>query len=429
MPPPTAPVSKPTDPNELADALTSAGIDLKAEEAQLAQFATASTTSSAAAQYPGQQISEQEIRDKALRRQAEFRTQHFNDPFLAPQILSNRLCRKTRAESCSLYTLRDNDGNIAGAGPNADIAVLLSLATRERIIGLVTRGAALAKARRRPQTLVQGEWADRVKGVTPELAPISAVSPGDTSLKRKADSAFAASDFASTLLNKVAAGSFSTANNLPAPTANTQTPGQVATANLSNEIVIALRQLKQKEFDREQERLRKKAKRDQPAESSVPSTPGATGDPTTPGIPLGEAQPDRKMSAKENRKQQASKLEEAMSHRAANATASMMMGGFGGGKKKKKTYSWMNPAPTGGGMGMGGAARPAMGGPQANAGIAQGGPADTGVNLNWTGQRMGLWREDGDRGRGIQIRDWVGALEGDGRTSKKSIVKAYLKMK
>jgi len=45
------------------------------------------------------------------------------------------------------------------------------------------------------------------------------------------------------------------------------------------------------------------------------------------------------------------------------------------------------------------------------------------------GQRFGVWREDGERGKGVQIRDWIGALEGDGRVGGKGISKAYMRLK
>lgn len=139
------------------------------------------------------------------------------------------------------------------------------------------------------------------------------------------------------------------------------------------------------------------------------------------------------MSAKESRKHMASKKEEVMSHKAANATANMMMGvgGFGG-KRKKKTYSWMSAVAGGGAASLapigvgGGLAVPATG-PGTPGGSVGG---ENGGLPYWSGgQRIGAWRDDGERGGGVQIRDWIGALEGDGRGVGRGIVKAYLRMK
>lgn len=40
------------------------------------------------------------------------------------------------------------------------------------------------------------------------------------------------------------------------------------------------------------------------------------------------------------------------------------------------------------------------------------------------GKKLGNWREDNVKGRNIQLRDWVFALEEDGR-DKKALQRAY----
>jgi len=255
---------------------------------------------------------------------------------------------------------------------------------------------------------IAGGWAEHIKDGTPELKPASAVSPVGSILKR----------------------SFSIANNLTPSVPNSSL---VPTVSLQNETAKALRALKQREWEEDQERQRKKARREQGASGVSgpgPATPGT--DASTPGTPAGgDASGEKKMTAKESRKQQASKIEEAASHRAANATANMMMGGFGGSfrSKKKKTYSWMNAggaaAPGAQPMGIG-PPRPAGVPGAVDNSVSQTGASD---NLQWTGQRLGVWREDMERGKGIQIRDWVGSLEGDDRAGAKSVYKAYLRMK
>ncbi|KAL0635532.1 hypothetical protein Q9L58_005463 [Maublancomyces gigas] len=410
MPPPA---SKPTDPTDLADALTSAGIDLKEEEARL----TASTVDESRGP-----LNDDEAARIVQRRAAESRTSHLQSPFLEPHILSNRLFRKTRDSQCQSFTLNTGHGQIVTAGPAADIATLLSLACKERLNQFLTRAVFLARARRRAQNVVTGEWADSVKGASPDVkaaVPDSAISPGNP-LKR----------------------SFSFANDL--------FPGPPATTTLANETAKALRGLQQREFQKEQERLAKKAKREATSNgglsgggsggggggggggatpsATAPSTPGPDASPSTPG----GGGDDRKMSAKESRKHMASKKEEVMSHKAANATANMMMGvgGFGG-KRKKKTYSWMSAVAGGGAaslapIGVGGG----LAAPAAGPGTPGGSIGENGGLPYWSGgQRIGAWRDDGERGGGVQIRDWIGALEGDGRGVGRGIVKAYLKMK
>jgi hypothetical protein len=435
MPPPTAPASKPTDPTDLADALTSAGIDLKEEEARLASGGGHHGMSYNVDPYTGAPLSQADAQRMEQRRQAQQRASHMNDPFLNPSLLSSRLFNKTRAENCNPFSI--TEPTLPNHAQNVEIVTLLSLACRERLKTLLTRSMALAKARRRPQTHITGEWADYVEGVTPEVRPgaldgASAVSP--KGIKRETSYALS---FAEKLLSqgRENIGSFSVAND-STPQNNHSSLGSTLTANLQNEAAKALRALKHKEWEADQERQRKKAKREEKAGTagSGAATPG--GETPTPGTPGGETPGpgERKMSSKETRKHQATKQGEAESHRAANATANMMMGSFGGGfgsKKKKKTYSWMNaggasPAAQAIGMGMG-ASRPGPTAIDTTAGQATSAPDMSSVN--WTGQRIGVWREDGERGKGIQIRDWVSALESDGRVPRTGIIKAYLRMK
>ena len=86
---------------------------------------------------------------------------------------------------------------------------------------------------------------------------------------------------------------------------------------------------------------------------------------------------------------------------------------FAGGRKKKK-YSWM----TGGGPGSG-AATPRQqsggglpgtpGGP--GAGSGSGARAARGPLTRDSAHRLGAFREDSEKGKNIQLRDWVAVLE------------------
>lgn len=194
--------------------------------------------------------------------------------------------------------------------------------------------------------------------------------------------------------------------------------------------------LKQREWDNDQARLRKRAKREavQVAENKVntssPATPdGSAMGPGTPTPDLSMVGPgERKLSAKEARKIHNTAMSEAQSHRNANATANLMMGGGAfGSKKKKKTYAWMNAGATSPAPGT-----PVLGTPTAAVGlgtiVATGGVHSNG-GLEWVGQKFGRWKEDGEKERPVQIRDWVGGLEDDGRVGKKGISRAYMRLK
>lgn len=146
------------------------------------------------------------------------------------------------------------------------------------------------------------------------------------------------------------------------------------------------------------------------AGSVVPGTPGSI----APDLP------DKAPTKKEQKKKAEAKVSEAASHAAANVTTTTFLGGRSGLFGKKKNYSWMNAGSGGSGtstpgriitQGIGGSSSPA----------ANPGPE----KLTADGvRRIGAWREDGDKGRNVQIRDWIMVLEDDGR-EKKALQKAY----
>ena len=411
MPPPSAPASKPTDPTDLADALTSAGIDLKEEEARLSHFTRAG---------PGTLLEDEATR-LVQRRYAESRAHHLANPFLETPVLSSRLHRKTKDTQCQPFVLNTTT-QPPPQGGQADIIALLSLGARERVNQIMTRAIVLARTRRKGTNVVTGEWANAVRGATLDNGPASAISPMTIPNKR----------------------SFSSFGEFLPPI-----PTPMPTTTLPNETAKALRALQQQEFQKEQQRLAKKARREggvmtaggSATGPSTPTalTPGGGGDsgPLTPGADgmtlMGGG--ERKMTAKESKKQRESKLDEANTHRAANVTANIMMRGIGGGRKKK-TYSWMSAA----GGGLAGMSMAPRGPPGASLSspdmTGSAGAGDSGLGMStgsqghWVGgQRIGAWREDGEKGLGIQMRDWVGALEGDSRGVKRGLIKAYLRMK
>lgn len=266
MGPPSRPAAdKPTDINELGDVLAGSGVDLREEEAALLAYGrpgqqrqdpvySGSSFNSFGPSYstpvdnfyssnvPGDRnsfygagtfnqpaatyISAEEIaaaeRKKALRRRAEIRSYHLNDPFLFAGPLSRGLLRQAQnmqvqipQDGLSHNVSRQNvlhqllvhgpDKNenlklvkgesvLSSEGLYVEILSLLSLATEERMRGLVEDAAALAKGRRIgshgivPVDLIDlatGEGATETANGLPTPGN-SAVSPKSNPLKRTA---------------------------------------------------------------------------------------------------------------------------------------------------------------------------------------------------------------------------------------------------
>lgn len=134
------------------------------------------------------------------------------------------------------------------------------------------------------------------------------------------------------------------------------------------------------------------------------------------------------MTKKEMKKSQALKAAEANSHANQNLTSSMFAGLGGksslfGKKKGAKTYDWMNV-----GRGGSGASTPTKAAGGGGKGINGTPGAISAANVAMTTEgrnRLGTWREDKEKGKNIQLRDWVVVLERDGRESK-ALQQAYI---
>lgn len=188
---------------------------------------------------------------------------------------------------------------------------------------------------------------------------------------------------------------------------------------MKNGAVASLRDSGRKEREYEESRLRKRIARSSGETTSrqgslMPSTPGSIAPESIEKAP----------TKKELKKKAEAKTSEAASHAAANVTTAQFLGGGGNifGKKGKKTYSWM----TGGGGGSGsGTSTPSRLMTQGLQGTPANAVSTGPERLTSDGaRRLGTWREDKEKGRGIQIRDWVTVLEGDGR-EKKALQLAY----
>lgn len=189
-----------------------------------------------------------------------------------------------------------------------------------------------------------------------------------------------------------------------------------------------MRELARQEREWEESRLRTRQRRkDGVAESGGTTSRSGSVAPGTPGSVAPEPE---KMTKKELKKNQALKVAEANSHANQNITSSMFagLGGKGGlfGKKKTgKTYDWMNV-----GRGGSGPATPArsMGGSGKGPGGSGGSSGPANMAMTTEGRnRLGTWREDKEKGKNIQLRDWVCVLERDGRELR-ALQRAYLNL-
>lgn len=136
--------------------------------------------------------------------------------------------------------------------------------------------------------------------------------------------------------------------------------------------------------------------------------------PATPG--LSAPDPNEAISKKEQKKKMAAQKHDA-SAESVNSTTAKFLGG------SKKRYSWMQ----------GGATAPrtparapgSSAGTPASAVAAAKAPESSRPTPDSRSAQMGVWRETSEKGKNIQIRDWITALELDGRVDALTIYKAY----
>lgn len=182
--------------------------------------------------------------------------------------------------------------------------------------------------------------------------------------------------------------------------------------NYKAELTKSLREVATADREAEEKRLSRRQNRSTDGTSRSASV--------TPGTPLNSAAPEptgKPLTKKEREKQDKGKLIAVDNHVQANNTMNTFLGG---GKKKK--YSWM----TGGGGGGGGSGtgpNPASRiSPQLLPGMPGGGGPDR-VRLTAEGMsKIGSIREA--KYPLIELRDWVMALENDGKQLK-SLQEAY----
>jgi hypothetical protein len=187
----------------------------------------------------------------------------------------------------------------------------------------------------------------------------------------------------------------------------------------------AVRDTAKVERDIEEARLRKRQKRLNPE----PAQSGSRAGSVAPGTPAAGAAPETETVAKAPSKKElkkgaaAARLAEASSTASTNQTLSTLMGGFG---RRKKEYSWMKKSGSGSGAST---PRAAAGDASSSAAAGDGakGPEKAHLTADPRYPRLGSWREDKEKGKNIQLRDWIAALEMD-RIEVRALQEAYLKL-
>lgn len=175
--------------------------------------------------------------------------------------------------------------------------------------------------------------------------------------------------------------------------------------------------------DRAAEEARRKLRAARAAKKAAQAAQAAatTPDSANPGTPtdgkilpagmLGEKAPEVKMTKKEREKLAKQDVSDEVATRNANTTASLQLAGMG------KSYSWMKGGGSSTPKPPGAAARALLAKAGGAGGTAAAGSTAKSHPEGWTAKdrQFGEWREDSVGGRGIQLRDWVGVLEMDGR--------------
>jgi len=454
MPPPSKPIEKAAkDPEyDVTDALAGTGVDLRAEEQYAADLFAGAFAQDAKtglpANPPGSKASfygagfvnqaglptdgrsQEEIAaefakrawEEAAHRLGSIRSNELKTPFLEVNVLHHKADKIAKEHGLTLNLDLKNVPQIGKlrhpqefqqpritvetkTGPDgalvitrgswiphdaylADQMALLSIATKHRLRGMLEEANSVARIR---QTTSHGE-------VPEEWADVA------VPLKSAVESA-----------QEGAEGSAAVpANPLKRSFDATKTGGRLG----QNHLTTAMRDSGKTDRQVEESRLKKRQKRLHP-ETATGSRAGSA----APGTP-GSVAPEMELKApskKEQKKGAAKMAHDANSTASANQTLNTLMGGFGG-KKKKKAYSWM----TGGGSG---ASTPRANTQDSGAASAQPGskaPEKT-VFTQEGKNRLGTWREDTEKGKNIQLRDWVAVLEMDG-IDVKALQAAYIKL-
>ncbi|KAI9932278.1 hypothetical protein ASPWEDRAFT_51045 [Aspergillus wentii DTO 134E9] len=478
MGPPSRPVEKATDAAELTDVLASSGIDVREEEAFLtssysgpgvqaqqpprpqqppppqqqhhlqqqqpppanlsftSQPSTTGTISSAPSFNEPSQLkppttqdsfytepassqppapfkdpNEPTREDTEAARRAQY---HLQEPFLLTKVLEQKLQRRgfelgvripaeglfhpvpgrpqpievTGPDGSSVVRTGQTILNQEGA-PLVDILNLMSISCEERLRNVIDYSSTLARSRRaHSHGAVPVEWKDVASSAAPTNG--HAETPKATPIKRS----------------------------------HSETEQQS-----KRTLPQKYRMLMDRDNSYEEIRAAKRAKRS--ANAILGESAGSRSDSVDmPGsgasTPIGEKTPsfDKKgVTKKEARKMHDAKASEAQQHQQSVETARMATNSMLSGRMfgTKKSYSWLNRGPATG-SGFSTPSRVNTATPAATPDK----PGKSGEPAAAPTRRLGAWREDKEKGSGIQVRDILFMLELDGRGSR-HIQKAYSK--
>ncbi|KAL6790081.1 hypothetical protein J3E68DRAFT_96556 [Trichoderma sp. SZMC 28012] len=487
MGPPQKPAERPTKDYEydVTDSLAGTGIDLRAEEQYMADlysnalegtpeartgfahYAPGSKSSfygAGPANQPAQptdlaqkqytaQAAEQAWQESTMRLAVQ-RTQEINDPFLLVALLHRRAEKIAREHHLGLnLELKNNVPSMGkmklpenfaapkvtvktSTGPDGtlvetsgsfiphdaflvDQLALMSIATKQRVRELVEDANVVARTRQKTSHGdIPPEWAAAA-------APMN-VEPLEPIVEKDGDANGAVAGTGA----GTEAGQGTSPLKRPADTNDTavkQPPAKLP--KIASYATLTMRDLARQEREWEEARLRRRQMRKEGlGDSAASASRAGSVAPGTPGSVAPES--EKAMTKKELKKTQAMKAAEASSHANQNITSSMFagLGGKGslfGKKKSGKTYDWMNV-----GRGGSGASTPtrAAPGPGKGPNGVPGAPSPGNMALTTEGRnRLGTWREDKEKGKNIQLRDWITVLERDGREAK-ALQHAYINL-
>ncbi|KAI1084023.1 hypothetical protein F5B20DRAFT_526370 [Whalleya microplaca] len=285
-----------------------------------------------------------------------------------------------------------------------DQIALLSIGTKQCLRELLGDADKIATTRQNSSHgVVPPEWVDAAAPQPPQVngthnenlrtGAENAVSPRTNPLKRPADEL---------------------SNGLPTP---------VSEASPTNYLVEAMVDLGKITQSAEEGRLKKRLKRlEKGANKEKESADGASrSGSVAPGTPGSIApEPEAKAPTKKEIKKAAAKQQEATS-----ATVNQTLGLFSGRNKKK--YSWMTAGSSGSGSNTPRAQGPGGPGTPGSAAAGSSSRATQGPLTKGSVSHLGQFREDSEKGKNIQLRDWIVVLEDRGYDTK-SLQDAYSKM-
>lgn len=467
MGPPQRPERAP-DASELNDVLHNAGITLKEEEEFMANSyhnhpnnqtlpaqsfnsqassATLADGSFGQGWQPGQHLlqgatqpepqprSQREIEDEAHKKaaleQSKRDEQSLNNPFLQSKNVRSLLSQRTYEFGLQLNVEGVYDPITHPApgampvhysialvdSPIVELLSLLTLAAQERMRGLVEDAYALSRTRQlSSQGVVPPEWSTISIGENPRPVTAAPESITGTPWDKPLNVVLNSSSGSMTSHKRPVETSVPTP-----PDSQAQSPSSQPqpTVQYTSSLSASLQKLSRRDRLLEERRLKKREKR-RSATAAKDASTRLTPDADEKGLIV---PPEPKMTKKErDRLAKASQTEDVL-HRNANATAAAAVGGL-------SKYSWMTgaSAATSTNTLQAGSSRFGAGaGNRAVSSTAAGAPGGPeGLRTKDKAAMLGRWSEARDA-KGIDIRDWLNVIEGDGK-ERKALAKAWLQI-